>query len=49
MCIHIMLNPVNNGFDVFFGKIKGPKDFDMHGIITSNRKSLLQRYVIKRL
>ena len=36
------LTALNNGFDVIFGKIKGWKDFDMHGIIATNRKILLQ-------
>ena len=39
------ITAVNNGFDVFCGKIKGRKDFVMHGIITTNRKLLLQRYI----
>ena len=43
------MTAVNNGFDVFCGKIKGRKDSDMHGIINTNRKLLLQRYIIKRL
>ena len=43
------MTAVNNGFDVFCGKIKGRKDSDMHGIITTNCKLLLQRYIIKRI
>ena len=43
------LTALNNGFDAIFGKIKGWKDFDLHGIIATNLKSLLQRYIIKRL
>ena len=43
MCIISCITAVINGFDVFCGKIKGRKDFHMHGIITTNRILLLQR------
>ena len=49
MCIISCLTAVNNGLDVICGKIKGRKDFDIHEIIATNRKLLLQRYIIKRL